>query len=92
MHSSFDFLGSSRRRFLASAALTCVASPYVQAAPAETRNTMTLGFSTYGARGITTEQVLPILSVTGYDAVELTATKGFDAAPENMSTSRRRQG
>ena len=91
MHSSFDFVGSSRRRFLASAALACVASPYIQAAPEETRNTMTLGFSTYGARGITTEQVLPILSVTGYDAVELTATKGFDAAPENMSTSRRRQ-
>ncbi|MBT4692252.1 MAG: sugar phosphate isomerase/epimerase [Planctomycetaceae bacterium] len=91
MHSSFDFSGPSRRRFLATAALACVASPHVRAAPAENHNTMTLGFSTYGARGITTEQVLPILSVTGYDAVELTATKGFDAAPENMTTTRRRQ-
>ena len=91
MHSSFDFASPSRRRFLATAALACVASPNVRAAPAEPRNAMTLGFSTYGARGITTEQVLPILSVTGYDAVELTATKGFDAAPENMSTARRRQ-
>ena len=91
MHSSFPFTSPSRRRFLATAALASVASPYVRAAPVEPRNTMTLGFSTYGARGITTEHVLPILSVTGYDAVELTATKGFDAAPENMSTMRRRQ-
>ena len=91
MHSSFDCSNSSRRRFLATAALACVANPRVRAAPVETRHNMTLGFSTYGARGITTEQVLPILSVTGYDAVELTATKGFDAAPENMLAARRRQ-
>lgn len=91
MYSSFPFTSPSRRRFLATAALASVASPDVRAAPVEPRHTMTLGFSTYGARGITTEHVLPILSVTGYDAVELTATKGFDAAPENMSTTRRRQ-
>ena len=91
MHSSFPFTSPSRRRFLATAALASVASPYVRATPADPRTTMTLGFSTYGARGFTTEHVLPILSVTGYDAVELTATKGFDAAPENMSTMRRRQ-
>jgi sugar phosphate isomerase/epimerase len=91
MHSSFPFTSPSRRRFLATAALASVASPDVRATPADPRTTMTLGFSTYGARGFTTEHVLPILSVTGYDAVELTATKGFDAAPENMSLTRRRQ-
>jgi len=80
-----------RRCFLkTSAAVSLLACTEVQAAP-ESRDTMTLGFSTYGARGIPTEHLLPVLSVTGYDAVELTATQGFDAAPENMSTARRRQ-
>ena len=52
--------------------------------------TMTLGFSTYGSRGITTEEVIPLLAKTGYDAVEITSTKGFDAAPENVAASRRK--
>jgi len=79
-----------RRCFLKTSAASLLACTAVQAAP-EPRDTMTLGFSTYGARGIPTEHILPVLSVTGYDAVELTATQGFDAAPENMSAARRRQ-
>ena len=59
----------------------------VTASPAA--KNMTLGFSTYGSRGIATEDVIPLLSKTGYDAVEITCTKGFDAAPENVSTERR---
>jgi len=55
----------------------------------EATGTMTLGFSTYGSRGISTEAVIPLLTKTGYDAIEITCTKGFDAAPENVSVERR---
>ena len=58
---------------------------------AEETGTMTLGFSTYGSRGIPTEAVIPLLTKTGYDAIEITCTKGFDAAPENVSVERRQR-
>ena len=81
-----------RRQFMASAsalALTMVSQSTLLALGNDVQ-TMTLGFSTYGSRGITTEEVIPLLAKTGYDAVEITSTKGFDAAPENVAASRRK--
>lgn len=82
-----------RRQFMASSAsalaLTMVSQSTLLASDNDVQ-TMTLGFSTYGSRGITTEEVIPLLAKTGYDAVEITSTKGFDAAPENVAASRRK--
>ena len=50
---------------------------------------LTLGFGTYGTRGLKTEVAIRLLVEIGYDAVELTATEGWDAEPQNMSKSRR---
>ena len=54
------------------------------------KKTMTLGFGTYGTRGISTEESLRLIRETGYDTVELTVFPGWDASAENMSTKRRR--
>ena len=40
---------------------------------------LTLGFGTYGTRGMKTEAAIKLLADTGYDSVELTATEGWDA-------------
>ena len=83
----------SRRQFMASSASALaltMASQSTLLASGNDVQTMTLGFSTYGSRGITTEEVIPLLAKTGYDAVEITSTKGFDAAPENVAASRRK--
>ena len=50
---------------------------------------LTLGFGTYGSRGMKTEAGIKLLAEIGYDAVELTATEGWDAEPQKMSPSRR---
>ena len=81
-----------RRRFLAScsgALALATSHEALVASSFENMDPMTLGFSTYGSRTIATEAVIPVLADTGYDAVEITCTKGFDAAPENVSTARR---
>ena len=80
-----------RREFLAGSSATLALGSTLQANKSlvVTENHMTLGFSTYGSRGIATEAVVPMLKKIGYDAVEITCTKGFDAAPENVSAKRR---
>jgi len=81
-----------RRQFVNSilaGASALAMNPTIPVMASPSANFMTLGFSTYGSRGIATEDVIPLLSGTGYDAVEITCTKGFDAAPENVSRERR---
>ena len=81
-----------RRRFIKSTLATSgalAAGTCLSASTAKKNHSMTLGFSTYGSRGITTEAVIALLAKTGYDAVEITCTKGFDAAPENVTLLRR---
>ena len=88
-----NFEPKDRRQFLQSSfAATAAATmgSYLPVTAAEASGSMTLGFSTYGSRGMTTEAVIPILAKTGYDAIEITCTKGFDAAPENVSVERRK--
>ena len=53
------------------------------------QNGLTLGFGTYGTRGMKTEAAIKLLAEIGYDAVELTATEGWDAESQKMSPSRR---
>ena len=50
---------------------------------------LTLGFGTYGTRGMKTEAAIKLLAEIGYDAVELTATEGWDAEPQKMPKTRR---
>ena len=91
MQTKFD--PQDRRYFIHSSLATTAAAAMMAHLPvtaAEASDSMTLGFSTYGSRGITTEAVIPILAKTGYDAIEITCTKGFDAAPEKVSVERRK--
>jgi sugar phosphate isomerase/epimerase len=74
-----------RRKFLKQAALAAMAgaaslNDIVAAAAPKAR--MTLGFSTYGMRGMKTEDAIMALAKIGYDAVELNIWPGrdFDAA------------
>jgi inosose dehydratase len=50
---------------------------------------MTLGFSTYGMKSLTTELALAVLAQLGYDSVELTVRQGWDADPVPMAAKRR---
>jgi inosose dehydratase len=51
---------------------------------------MTLGFSTYGMKSLTTEAAVEAIADIGYDAVELTVWPDWDCAPDNVSVERRR--
>jgi len=51
---------------------------------------MTLGFSTYGTQGLTTEASLDALARIGFDSVELAVLGGWDADPVKLSADRRR--
>jgi len=84
-------LSMSRRRFLqvtggASAGLMAWQA-LAQTAPA--RSAMSLGYSTYGMKTLTTEKALEVIHQTGFDAVEITVRADWDAAPARMSAERR---
>ena len=51
---------------------------------------LTLGFSLYGMKTLKTGEALLRLSTIGYDSVELCLNNGWDAAPANLTTKRRR--
>jgi len=59
--------------------------------PAPTRTGMTLGFSTYGMKALTTERAIEVIGQLGYDAVEITVWPDWDAAPGRMNQARRRE-
>ncbi|MBC8289406.1 MAG: sugar phosphate isomerase/epimerase [Planctomycetes bacterium] len=57
-------------------------------APGDTKR-MTLGFSTYGMKTLTTERAIDLIADIGYDAVEITVWPGWDAEPSNVDAARR---
>ena len=52
---------------------------------------MTLGFSTYGMKTLSTENAIREISRIGFDSVELTVWPDWDASPGNMSPGRRKR-
>lgn len=72
---------------LGAACTTCMSAHRLLAAD---RSGMTLGFSNYGMRSLSTEKALEVLSKIGFDSVELCARSEWDSAPEKMSAARRR--
>ncbi len=52
---------------------------------------MTLGFSTYGMKGMKTEDAIATLARIGYDAVELNVWPGRDLDPAKLSAGRARE-
>lgn len=77
----------TRRTFLGASLALAGGLPI--AAADERREHMTLGFSTYGMKTLTTEQAITAIDACGYDAVEITVWPGWDAEPSNMSAERR---
>jgi sugar phosphate isomerase/epimerase len=51
---------------------------------------LTLGFSTYGMPGWTTEKALDALAAIGFDSVEWCLLPAYDSAPEKLTPARRR--
>lgn len=88
-----------RRQFLRSttAAVTGLAASSLGAfasaprQPADAKQTLTLGFSTYGMKTLRTEEAIGHLARIGFDSVELTVWPGWDAAPDSMLPARRRE-
>ena len=83
-----------RRRFLESGlgAGVAVASGFATLPAADPRRpgSLTLGFSSYGARSLTTEAAIDMLKATGFDSIELTIWPEWDANPATMKPARRR--
>src|SRR5262245_47437835 len=50
---------------------------------------ITLGFSLYGMKAMTTEQAVQELHRIGYDTVELCLFDGFDAEPRSLTHAKR---
>lgn len=78
----------TRRSFLATSLAMTGALPFATAANGPDKQ-MTLGFSTYGMKTLTTEKAIDVIADTGYDAVEITVWPDWDAAPANMPVKRR---
>lgn len=84
-----------RRRFLGSGIISGFAATNESArellalAAPPTPRAMTLGFSTYGAKKLTTEAAIDMVAATGFDSIELTIWPGWDANPATMNRSRR---
>ncbi len=83
----------TRRRFLGAvgAAACVVAMP--QAARADgpgAKDVLSLGFSLYGMKGLSTEKALRAVSNIGFDSAELCLLDEWDAAPQRLDTARRK--
>ena len=80
----------NRRQFLQTS--IALGSLQVLGARKERRHpSLTLGFSLYGMKTLKTEKALRQLSKIGYDSVELCLNDGWDAAPKNVTTKRRKE-
>lgn len=78
----------TRRTFLGAVAATGIFATHAWSAPAPAES-LILGFSTYGTKSLKTEEVLPILSAIGYDAIELAVISGWDMDPATVIPARR---
>lgn len=76
------------RRTVLQAALAVAAGAALDARAAARRETFTLGFTLYGAKGINLDAILPRLKSLGFDSVELCVGPGWGYEPENCSPQR----
>ena len=79
----------TRRHFLQSSAVTLGLTAFSSSLKARTPNTCTLGFSTYGMKGLKTLQALAVLEEIGYDSLELTVREGWDADSAKLNEKQR---
>jgi sugar phosphate isomerase/epimerase len=79
----------TRRHFLKSSAVTLGTTAFSSASKASTPNNCTLGFSTYGMKGLKTRQALSVLEEIGYDSLELTVREGWDADSAKLNEKQR---
>ena len=77
-----------KRALLATAGMTFASGVSTFAADRSKRPGMTLGFSTYGMRGMKTEDAVMALAKIGYDAVELNIWPGRDFDPLKLKPGR----
>src|SRR5262245_58356644 len=85
----------SRRSILRAAVAGLVAggSPSARRVLAESpppSRRITLGFGTYGMKGMKLEDTLRSLDEIGFDSVEIAAQTGYDGEPSTMPADRRR--
>ena len=57
--------------------------------PATAPAGVTFGFSTYGMKGVASEEAIGTLAEIGFDSVELAALSGWDADPASLKPDRR---
>ncbi len=73
--------------------LSCLIGPVVVGGQPSGRSHddhLLLGFSTYGMKSLKTEAAISHIARIGFDSVEITVWPDWDAAPANMSATRRR--
>jgi sugar phosphate isomerase/epimerase len=80
-----------RRTFLAGLLSTASVGQIPAVAHAASNNAtgMTLGFSSYGAKSLTTERSIDLLADVGFDSIELTIWPEWDADPAVLKPARR---
>ena len=83
-----------RRQFIMSTTTAGLVSSLglvdLPAKPTRPKKGMTLGFSTYGSKTLTTETAIDTIAQIGFDSIEITIWPGWDANPETMPRSRRK--
>ena len=79
----------TRRHILKSSAVTLGSAAFSSSSKARPQNTCTLGFSTYGMKGLKTLQAVAALEEIGYDSVELTVREGWDADSAKLNKKQR---
>lgn len=87
-------MNTSRRSFLAQAAVGSVAlasSSFASAQPEKTPQIMTFGFSLYGMRTLALDAALEACAKIGYDAVELALMPNWHAEPKRLGKDERRR-
>jgi inosose dehydratase len=81
----------SRRTFLQqTTALACGTALATRTLVAAEAAPLTLGFSLYGMKTMTTGDALRAIAEIGYDSAELCLLDGYDAAPAKLTAERRR--
>lgn len=80
----------SRRSVLKTAALASLAIP-AQHLLAESSKGCPLGFGTYGLPGFTLAESIKLVSETGFDSIEIVSIPNYHGAPDQISTSQRKE-
>ena len=80
----------NRRQFIQTS-VALGSFPLLAVSKKRRHQTLTLGFSLYGMKTLTTEEAFRQLSKIGYDSVELCLNNGWDAATKNVTAKRRKE-